>query len=487
VKLPSWFLNTSIGSRLGWGFAALVGLTLVYGGLTLRQMRDLEGQASLLFQHPFTVTRAVAEAELQVLKIHREMKDLANSLVSEEVPQYLARVDGYEQEALRQLDIARDRFLGDREKVQRVHDALVAWRPIRQEVGWLRMQGNFAAADAITRGRGAEHVALLERELEALKTFAQGKAAESIAHSEAILQEALTSALLLLAGAALLGTVIALAITRSIRTPLGDLDRAAARMGEGDLEQQVPVHGRDELGRLSRTFNTMADSIRKKTEEIRRKNEENERLLLNILPGPIADRLKQGEEPIADHFPDVTVLFADIVGFTHLSTELPPSELVQILDEIFTSFDEAAAYLGIEKIKTIGDAYMAVSGLTHDLEDQVSSMVQMGLDMLEAVDRINQKRGTDFEVRIGINCGPVVAGVIGRSKFIYDLWGDAVNLASRMESHGISGRIQVTEEVRTRIGDRFRVEERGEIEVKGRGIVRTYLIADGGGPRGERS
>jgi class 3 adenylate cyclase/CHASE3 domain sensor protein len=478
MELPRWFLNTSIGSRLGWGFAALVGLTLVYGGLTLSQMRELEGQANLLFRHPFTVTRAVAEVELQILKIHREMKDLAHTLVAEDVPRNLARVDGYEQEALRQLDVVRQRFLGDPEEVKRVHDALVAWRPIRQEVGGLRMQGHFAAADAITRGRGAAHVALLERELGGLKRFAQGKAAESIARSEAILEEAVRTALLLLAGAALLGSIIALAITRSIREPLVHLDRAAAQMAEGDLEQQVPVGSADELGRLSRTFNTMATSIREQTEEIRRKNEENERLLLNILPGPIADRLKAGEEPIADYFPEVTVLFSDIVGFTHLSTELPPAELVQRLDEIFSAFDESAGQLGIEKIKTIGDAYMAATGLTHELEDHVSSMVEMGLEMLRAVDRINRKRGTDFQLRIGINCGPVVAGVIGKSKFIYDLWGDAVNLASRMESHGISGRIQVTGEVRRRIGDRFRVEERGEIEVKGKGTVRTYLIVD---------
>jgi class 3 adenylate cyclase/CHASE3 domain sensor protein len=478
MNLPHWFPNTNIGTRLAWGFAALVGLTVVYGALTLRQMRDLESQANLLFLHPFTVTQAALEVELQALKIHREMKDLVHSLASEDVAEYLARVDGYEQEALRQLEVVRQRFLGDPEAARRVHDALVAWRPIRREVALLLMQGNVAAADAITRGRGAEHAALLERELKHLNECVQDKAAESIARSETILQEALMSAILLLGGTALLGTVIALAITRSIRTPLGHLDRAAALMAKGDLEQRVPVHSQDELGRLSRTFNTMAENIREQTEEIRRKNEENERLLLNILPSPIADRLKQGEEPIADYFPEVTVLFSDIVGFTQLSVELSPSELVQILDEIFSAFDESADRLGIEKIKTIGDAYMAAAGLTRELEAPMSSMVELGLEMLETIDRINRKRGTELQVRIGINCGPVVAGVIGKSKFIYDLWGDAVNLASRMESHGIKGRIQVTEEVQRRIGQRFRVDERGEIEVKGKGTVRTYLIAD---------
>jgi len=478
MKLPLRFLNSSIGTRLGWGFGALVALMLAYGGLTLSQMRELAGQADILFRHPLAVTRAVDEIEIQILKIHREMKDLTHARSQERVEHHLARVGAFEREALRQLDIARQRFLGDPAEVERVHETLVAWRPIRSEVGSLRSEGSFAAADAITRGVGAEHVSRLERDLEALKTFARGKAVESMARTEATVQDTQSSALLLLAGAVVLAVVIALAITRSIRTPLGHLDRATSLMAQGDLEQEVPVFGRDELGRLSATFNEMARSIRAQTREIRRQNEENERLLLNILPGPIADRLKQGEEPIADHFPEVTVLFSDIVGFTQLSSELPPAELVRVLDEIFSAFDGSAERLGIEKIKTIGDAYMAVAGLTHEVEDPVSSMVEMGLDMLGAVDRVNRDRDTSFDVRIGINCGPVVAGVIGKSKFIYDLWGDAVNLASRMESHGVEGRIQVTEEVRRRIGDRYHVEERGEIQVKGKGAVRAYLIGD---------
>ena len=396
MKLPSWFLNMSIGSRLGWGFALLVGLTLAYGGLTLSQMRDLADQTNLLFQHPFTVTRAVDAVELNVLKIHREMKDLAHAQETEDIEKNLDRVDAYEQEAFRQLEIARQRFLGDPLEVKRVHDALDTWRPIRQEVATLRLKGAELAADAITRGKGARHVALLEQELEELKDFAEGKAAEAIARSGEILKEALTAALLLLLGATGVGTAVALATTYSIRTPLTHLDRAATGMTEGDLDQEVPIHSEDELGRLSRNFNGMANSIREQTREIERKNEENEGLLLNILPGPIAERLKHGEETIADHFPEVTVLFSDIVGFTPLSAELPPAELVEILDEIFSAFDDSARTLGIEKIKTIGDAYMAVAGLTVALEDPVSRMVEMALAMLRAVDRINERRGTSF-------------------------------------------------------------------------------------------
>jgi class 3 adenylate cyclase len=246
----------------------------------------------------------------------------------------------------------------------------------------------------------------------------------------------------------------------------------------GDLEQQVAVTSQDELGRLTSTFNSMVVSIREQTEEIQRKNEENERLLLNILPGPIADRLNQGEETIADNFPEVTLLFADIVGFTALSSSLSPYDLVTMLNHLFTAFDDSAHRLGIEKIKTIGDCYMAVAGLTVELDDPAVAMVEMALEMHRAIDQFNAQHGTSFQIRIGINCGPVVAGVIGKSKFIYDLWGDTVNLASRMESHGVAGQVHVSEAVYKRVKGRFRVEPRGDIVIKGKGPMPTYLICN---------
>ncbi len=203
---------------------------------------------------------------------------------------------------------------------------------------------------------------------------------------------------------------------------------------------------------------------------------ENERLLLNILPSPIADRLKAGDEHIADKFDDVTVIFADIVDFTPLSASMPAPDVVELLDALFTRFDEAAGERGIEKIKTIGDAYMAVCGLPEPCEDHAERAVDMAVRMLEIVTEFGRERDMPIRVRIGVNSGPVVAGIIGRSKFIYDLWGDTVNVASRMESHGASGAIQVTRPVFERVQERYPFETRGTIDVKGKGAVETWLL-----------
>lgn len=202
-----------------------------------------------------------------------------------------------------------------------------------------------------------------------------------------------------------------------------------------------------------------------------------ERLLLNVLPHSVAERLKAGPGIIADSFPEVTVLFADIVGFTKLSESMSPERLVALLNEVFSFFDSIADHRGIEKIKTIGDAYMAVAGLPAPATDHAVRAAHMALDMIEALDRFNQQNGFTLQVRIGIHSGAAVAGVIGKRKFIYDLWGDAVNTASRMESHGVAARAQVTEATRRQLSEPFLIEERGTIEIKGKGEMRTWLLA----------
>ncbi len=209
---------------------------------------------------------------------------------------------------------------------------------------------------------------------------------------------------------------------------------------------------------------------------IDRLRRENERLLLNILPASIAERLKSGDDHIADNFADVTVLFADMVGFTGLAASMPAQAIVEVLNDLFTRFDLAARDLGIEKIKTIGDAYMAVCGLPDPCANHVEQMLKMAVRMIEVVREFNTQRSMNLRIRIGINTGPVVAGIIGSRKFIYDLWGDTVNLASRMESHGLPDAIQVTRPVFEKMRDHYHFEERGSIDVKGKGSVETWIL-----------
>ncbi len=201
-----------------------------------------------------------------------------------------------------------------------------------------------------------------------------------------------------------------------------------------------------------------------------------ERLLLNILPKPVADRLKQGQEVIADSYQEVSVLFADIVGFTALANELRPDELVRLLNDIFSTFDHLAEEYGLEKIKTIGDSYMVAGGLPLPRPGHLTAMANMALDMQQAIADFHTANDRSFTMRIGIHIGPVVAGVIGRRKFIYDLWGDTVNIAQRMETHGVAGSIQVTAAIYEYLRDTFCFQERGTIDVKGKGAMEAYLL-----------
>lgn len=201
-----------------------------------------------------------------------------------------------------------------------------------------------------------------------------------------------------------------------------------------------------------------------------------ERLLLNILPAPIASRLKREERTIADNFTEVTVLFADIVGFTELTARTPPIEMIEILNVIFSEFDQLADIHGLEKIKTIGDAYMVVGGLPVAKPNHAEAIADMALDMQATIAQYCMETGKAFTIRIGINTGPVIAGIIGTKKFTYDLWGDTVNIASRMESHGIPGRIQVTEATYKRLRQQYLFEERGSVPIKGKGQMNCYLL-----------
>ncbi|MET0791117.1 MAG: adenylate/guanylate cyclase domain-containing protein [Polyangiaceae bacterium] len=201
-----------------------------------------------------------------------------------------------------------------------------------------------------------------------------------------------------------------------------------------------------------------------------------EELLLNVLPESIAERLKRGQRPIADGFAQVSVLFADIVGFTKMSERITPVQLVDRLNRIFSSFDDLADKLKLEKIKTIGDAYMVAGGLHSHEYDHAQMIAEMALGMQRRATEFSREFGDALSIRIGIHTGPVVAGVIGKRKFIYDVWGDTVNTASRMESHGEPGTIHVTDETRHLLKDMYILTSRGEINVKGKGVMRTWFL-----------
>lgn len=204
--------------------------------------------------------------------------------------------------------------------------------------------------------------------------------------------------------------------------------------------------------------------------------ERSERLLLNILPNAIAERLKRENSIIADQFAEATVLFADVVGFTQLSSKISASELVVLLNCMFSMFDELTEQHKAEKIKTIGDAYMVAAGLPTYRSDHAEAIANLALDMQKAIAEFNAEQNQSFSIRIGINTGPVVAGVIGLKRFIYDLWGDTVNIASRMESHGLAGGIQVSEATYQCLREQYLFEKRGIIQIKGRGEMTTYLL-----------
>ena len=197
--------------------------------------------------------------------------------------------------------------------------------------------------------------------------------------------------------------------------------------------------------------------------------------MLNVLPGSIATRLLAGERAIADEYPSVTVLFADIVGFTPLTARLPAEELVGMLGRLFARFDELVAARGLEKIKTIGDAYMAAGGLPEPLDDHAARVVDLGLAMIDVATQ-ESDRIADIRLRVGVHSGPVIGGVIGHRKFAFDIWGETVNIASRLESQGILGRVQVSAATWRKVEDLFEAEHRGPVRLRGYGPMETYMV-----------
>ncbi len=217
-------------------------------------------------------------------------------------------------------------------------------------------------------------------------------------------------------------------------------------------------------------------SLEEAHKQIRIEQERSEKLLLNILPGAIADRLRNSDKTIADGFADVTVMFADIVNFTQVAGNMSPSQVFAMLNRIFSAFDELAEHYGLEKIKTIGDAYMVAGGLSEDLSDYTAAVADIAIAMRDLLQRDFSINASHLEVRIGIGTGPIVAGVLGKKKFIYDLWGDTVNIASRITAEGVPGMIQCDTMTFNRLSSSFDFHEPQTIYLKGKGNMTVYRL-----------
>jgi adenylate cyclase len=236
------------------------------------------------------------------------------------------------------------------------------------------------------------------------------------------------------------------------------------------------VHNMLEVRLLHVAIRRKNDELKKLFDQVVAERRVSERLALHVPPDSIAARLQARPDVTPDSFADVTVLIADIVGFTELAPAVSPAQLALLLDEIFTSFDGLAKERGLRKIKTLGNSYMAAAGVPVPLGDHAAQAAHLSLDMVDALERFNERSGNSLQVRIGIASGPVVAAVIGKRMYLYDVWGDAVNTASRMESHGVAGRVQVSESTRRLLGVPFLLEERGVIEVEGKGELKTWFV-----------
>ncbi|MFN5390842.1 MAG: adenylate/guanylate cyclase domain-containing protein, partial [Pseudanabaena sp.] len=253
----------------------------------------------------------------------------------------------------------------------------------------------------------------------------------------------------------LLVILLAMVMASLFVKPINQLITSARKVAAGQLDAIAVLETEDEFGELAQSFNLMVSSLRDQTDLVEEKNRENEQLLLSIFPAAIAKRLKQGEKNIAESASNVTVLFSDLTGFSKLSDSLTAYEIVSILNDLVTSFDETADRFGMEKIKTIGDSYMAVCGLSVPYLDHDKRAIDFAIEMQAIVRRFSQERGFKLNISLGINSGDIVAGIVGRNKFIYDVWGDTINIASALKSACPEGAILVSHEIYNRLCDLY--------------------------------
>lgn len=356
--------------------------------------------------------------------------------------------------------------------------------PIASRINKLRIESAYEAAGSISRQEFAPIVFELQRQtFTVVQQIENGmsKTAKSTAQGyEASRRQVIASALVAVGFALLLGY----AISSSLIWPVGRIGQTLGMIAGGDFNARVTVPNRDELGELAANVNTTSErlgelynKVEAQRAELAVEHARSEALLNSLLPKEIAARLKtEPDKTIADSLPQVAILFADIVDFTSRAATQQPEEVVEFLNKIFRAFDELSERHGLEKVKTIGDAYMVAAGVPSEVKDPVHRVAAMALDMQRTVTEMSPEFGENLQIRIGLHTGPAVAGVIGSQKPFYDVWGETVNTASRMESHGEPGRILVTATAKEKLGQHFHFALRGKVNLKGVGNVETWWL-----------
>jgi class 3 adenylate cyclase len=346
--------------------------------------------------------------------------------------------------------------------------------------------GDIDLAGAVQTEQGQPEAMRLQKLTGALVSAAEAAAAQEVGAVRHTYRTARKLLIAFIAVAALVGLYLAHTFSGSVVEPLREIGGRLAELARGGFAGRVNVVNRDEIGTLADNVNRASEQLGGLYADLEAEKERSEAMLYGILPRAIVERRRAGEELVADRVPQATVLFSDMAGFTELSDRLAPEEVVDVLDVLFSRFDAIAGRLGLEKIKTIGDGYMVAGGVLQPRADHAAAVAEMALAMRAAADIATRALGVlgqPIRVRIGVHSGPLVAGVLGNEKLVYDVWGDTVNTASRMEKYGEPGRIAVSAATRALLGNQFRLEPRGLIAVKGKGEMETFFLERRIGPQ----
>lgn len=477
--LFSWLGPRSIRTRLIVAFGALLAL----GTLNLFAFHYGASRRALVFddlRHAIERQTITLETMHQLESQHRQVRLLSEIIGVEGSPPsvaeregFAARVDSIPERLGRLVDLSAPEDRPSVIELRRKADALAtSWKIYFDNRGVDPVR----AIEEIVRTAEPLATELIEVDLPAAVAREKERLAGA---SETFLRMERTSSRstwLIFVATALLGSLLAIVTSRDLLRAIGALRRGAEKIGRGQLGHRIRIRRRDELAEVASSFNDMAERLRERTEEMEEQRRISESLLLNILPRQVANELRQNGRVEAKYLPDTTIMFADLVGFSRLFDLLSVNRMVRLLDGLFTDFDHIVREYGLEKLKTIGDAYMCAGGLLRESPSHPIDTVMAAFDFIEVVERRAEVEQLPLAIRIGIHTGPVAMGVVGIDKFAFDVWGDTVNFASRLEASSEENRVNISSNTYVRVKDFFSCEHRGEVRIKDGRTHDMYFI-----------